>query len=221
MLISDLDLRDYDEVLALQHRYVSERIGNDRGNSTILCQHPGVYTIGRSSQQKVPPNLPYPLRVVERGGDITWHGPGQIVGYPILRLADWGLGVREYMRALEDILSEAVADFGARAVSVRGLTGLWVGRQKIASIGVAVRRGVSYHGFALNVNNSTDAFGFINPCKLEAETMTTLAAILGRPVDESRLTRRIAEGLMRYFPSPTNEKKSAAQKILAQGKIKA
>jgi len=203
MLIRDLGLRDYVEVWDLQRKLVFERGQDDAPDTVLLCQHLPVYTIGRSSKQAVPEDLPYPVHKIERGGDLTWHGPGQIVGYPILKLADLGLGARSYLHALEAVLVEAVRPFGVEAGTVRGFTGLWVGRRKLASIGVAVRGGVSYHGFALNANNALDPFRVINPCRLESDVMTTMQEVVGRPIDEHKLTQALGASLLEHFGRAT------------------
>jgi lipoyl(octanoyl) transferase len=199
MLVRDLGLKDYEEVWNLQRKLVFERGQGDAPDTVLLCQHPSVYTIGRSSRQPIPADLPYPLFKVERGGDLTYHGPGQIVGYPILKLSDHGLKARSYLRALEAVLMEALLPFGVEAETLKGFTGLWVGRKKLASIGVAVRGGVTYHGFALNANNSLSPFKHIHPCKLEPDAMTSLHKLLGKPVDEHALTKKIGEAMLQYF----------------------
>jgi lipoyl(octanoyl) transferase len=199
MLVRDLGLRDYLEVWDLQRKLVFERGQDDAPDTLLLCQHPSVYTIGRSSRQEVPAGLPDPVHRVERGGDLTWHGPGQLVGYPILRLSGLGLSARSYLRALEAVLAEAVRPFGIDAGVVRGFTGLWVGKRKLASIGVAVRGGVSYHGFALNVNNSLAPFRLIHPCRLESDAMTSMAELAGRPLDEPALAQSVARTMLDHF----------------------
>ncbi len=199
MLVRDLGLKEYEEVWALQRRLVYERAEGAVPDTVLLLQHPPVYTIGRSSRQAVPEGLPYPVHRIERGGDLTWHGPGQIVGYPILKLADHGLRPRAYLRALEAVLIEAIRPLGVRAETAAGFTGLWVGKRKLASIGVAVRGGVTYHGFALNANNDLSAFRRIHPCRLESDVMTTMRELLGAPVDEFALTTRLGETLLEYF----------------------
>jgi lipoyl(octanoyl) transferase len=199
MLVRDLGLKDYVEVWELQKRLVYERGEGSCPDTVLLCQHPGVYTIGRSSKQAVPPGLPDPVHAIERGGDLTWHGPGQLVGYPILDLPSLDLTATSYLRSLEAVLAEALLPFGVEAAPVKGLTGLWVGRKKLVSIGIAVSGGVSYHGFAVNVNNDLAAFGRIHPCKLESDSMTTMAALLGRPADEHAVTRAVGDALVRYF----------------------
>jgi len=199
MLVRDLGLRDYDEVWELQRRLVFERGSGEVADTVLLCQHHEVYTIGRSSKQSVPKGLPHPVRKVERGGDITYHGPGQLVGYPILKLAELGLKPRSYLRALEAVLIEAVRPFGVEAAALAGFTGLWAGRRKLASIGVAVRAGVAYHGFSLNVNVHLAPFRLINPCRLESDVMTSMAAVLGGPVDEHAVTKSVGQAMLDYF----------------------
>lgn len=199
MLVRDLGLKDYVEVWELQKRLVYERGEGSCPDTVLLCQHPGVYTIGRSSKQPVPPGLPDPIHVIERGGDITWHGPGQLVGYPILDLPSLDMTATSYLRSLEAVLAEALLPFGVEAAPVKGLTGLWVGRKKLVSIGIAVAGGVSYHGFALNINNGFEAFGRVNPCKLESDVMTSMARLAGRPVNEHAVTKAVGEALVKYF----------------------
>lgn len=199
MLVRDLGHRDYSEVWELQKRLVYERGEGACPDTVLLCQHDPVYTIGRSSRQPVPAGLPHPIHVIERGGDITWHGPGQLVGYPILDLPGLDLTATSYLRALEAVLAEALLPFGIEAAPVKGLTGLWVGRKKLVSIGVAVSGGVSYHGFALNMNNDFAAFGRVHPCKLESDVMTSMARLSGQPVDEHAVTRAVGDSLVRYF----------------------
>jgi lipoyl(octanoyl) transferase len=199
MLVRDLGLREYDEVWNLQRKLVFERGEGKIPDTVVLCQHHPVYTIGRSSKQPVPEGLPYPVRKIERGGDLTWHGPGQLVGYPIFDLRKLGLRPRSYLSALEAVLIEAIAPFGVKALTVKGFTGLWAGRRKLASIGVAVRGGVAYHGFALNMNNELDAFKLIHPCRLESEVMTSMAKVVGASVDEAAVTKAVGQAMLTYF----------------------
>lgn len=199
MLVRDLGLKGYEEVWGLQRKLVFERAEGSVPDTVLMCQHPPVYTIGRSSKQAVPQALPYPVHSIERGGDITWHGPGQLVGYPILHLPGLNLKPRSYLSALEAVLIEAIAPFGVKASTVKGFTGLWVGKRKLASIGVAVSRGVAYHGFALNMNNSLAPFKLVHPCRLEGEVMTSMEKTLGASVDEHAVTKAVGHALLEYF----------------------
>ncbi len=208
MLIRDLGLKEYREIWDLQCRLATERREEKITDTVLLCQHLPVYTIGRSSRQSVPEDLPFPLHSVERGGDLTWHGPGQLIGYPILSLPDLGLTARSYLGALESVLIEALKPFGIYARAIKGFTGLWVGRKKLASIGIAVRSGIAYHGFALNMNNSLTPFKLIHPCKLESAVMTTMAHLLGSSVDELAVTKSVGNAFLHYFgrmPQPSTE----------------
>jgi len=199
MLVRDLGLKDYEEVWNLQRNLVFERGEGKIPDTVLLCQHNPVYTIGRSSKQPVPEALPYPVHKIERGGDLTWHGPGQLVGYPIFDLRGLGLKPRSYLAALEAVLIEAISPFGVKATTVKGFTGLWAGRKKLASIGVAVRGGIAYHGFALNMNNSLAPFKLIHPCRLESEVMTSMAKLVGGSVDEAAVTKAVGQSLLQYF----------------------
>lgn len=201
MLVKKLGLRDYEEVWALQRKLVYERAEGTVPDTLLLVQHPPVYTRGASSRQSVPPGLPHPVYDVERGGDLTYHGPGQLVGYPILHLAERRIRPRSYLRELESVLIEAIRPLGAEAERLRGFTGLWVRGRKLASIGVAVsKEGVSSHGFALNVNCDLAPFHQIHPCKLEPEQMTSLQLLLGRPLDENAVAEEVARAFLKYFP---------------------
>ena len=199
MLVRDLGLKEYEEVWKLQRKLVFERGEGQAPDTILLCQHPPVYTIGRSSKQAIPEGLPYPVHKIERGGDLTFHGPGQLVGYPILKLSEHSLKPRSYLHALEAVLMEAIRPFGVTAETVKGFTGLWVGRKKLASIGVAVRGGVTYHGFALNVNNSLAPFRLIHPCRLESDVMTSMHKLLGKLVDEHAVAKVVGATLLQYF----------------------
>lgn len=202
MLVRTLGLRPYEEVWALQRKLVAQRAGGEAPDTLLLVEHLPVYTRGASSKQPVPAGLPYPVHDIERGGDLTFHGPGQLVGYPIFLLAARGLRPRSYLRSLEEVLIEALKPFGVMAERVRGFTGLWVDGKKIVSIGVAVKTGVSFHGFAINVNCDLSPFGLIHPCKLQPEQMTSLQKVLGRPLDDMKVAKRVAEAFLEYFPDP-------------------
>lgn len=202
MLVRTLGLRPYEEVWALQRKLVYERSGGQSPDVLLLVEHLPVYTRGASSRQPVPPGLPYPVHDVERGGDLTYHGPGQLVGYPIFHLESRGLRPRSFLRSIEEVLIEALRPLGVEAKRLRGFTGLWAEGKKLASIGVAVKDGVSFHGFALNVNVDLGPFRLIHPCKLEPTQMTSLQNLLGRPLDDMAVTKRVAEAFLEYFPDP-------------------
>ncbi len=199
MLVRALGLKDYAETLALQRKLVFERGVGDIPDTLLLVEHPPVYTRGVSSKQPVPAGLPYPVHDVERGGDLTYHGPGQLVGYPIMHLGERGLRPRSYLRSLEEVLIEALKPLGVQAERLRGFTGLWVGGKKLASIGVAVKDQVCYHGFALNINCDLAPFRLIHPCRLEPDQMTSLERLAGAPLDEHAVAGAVARAFLHYF----------------------
>jgi lipoate-protein ligase B len=181
--VLDLGYRDYEETRALQLELVAERQAGAGMDTLILVEHPHVVTLGRRTTART--NVlsdEMPVVEIERGGDATYHGPGQLVGYPIVRLEDEERDLHAFLRALEEGLIRACGDFGLTAGRREGLTGVWLGDRKVASIGIAVRRWVTFHGFALNVATDLTRFGAINPCGLDASVMTSLSVALGRDV---------------------------------------
>lgn len=180
---------DYQQAWDLQRRLADERISGTRGDTLVLVEHPPVYTAGRRTQ---PMDLPVdgtPVVEVDRGGRITWHGPGQLVAYPIVKLAE-AMHVVAYVRLLEQALIGTCADFGVQTLRVAGRSGVWlpaeIGRQerKVAAIGVRVAKGVTTHGLALNCNPDLTAFDRIVPCGITDAGVTSLTAELapsGKP----------------------------------------
>ncbi len=202
MLVRALGLKEYSEVWKLQKELVAKRLAGEIEDTLLLVEHLPVYTVGESSRAITPCFLPHPLHQVERGGDMTYHGPGQLVGYPILHLGANNLRPRSYLRALEGVLIESLKALGVEAETIKGLTGVWIAGRKVASIGVAVRGEVSYHGFALNVSCDLEPFYAINPCNLEPDQMTTVQKALGRPVDSMKVMRQVAETFLACFGKP-------------------
>jgi len=158
-------------------------------DTLVLVEHPPVVTVGVEGDDGAAAGSGLPVVPVERGGRATYHGPGQLVGYPIVDLAPRGNDVRRFVRDVEGLVVHALAPFGVLAGHVKGQPGVWVdGRRKIASVGISVDHWVTFHGFALNVDPDLGAFGRFRPCGLSGTVMTSLAKELGRPVtlDEVR-----------------------------------
>jgi lipoate-protein ligase B len=179
----------YRETLDLQRRLARARMAGTVPDLLLLAEHPPVVTLGRASRPEHLLASPEALRArgigcfeVDRGGDVTYHGPGQIVGYPILDLRGFGKDVTRYLRNLERAICLAVKAMGLDPEVIPGKTGVWVGGRKIASIGVHVARWVTWHGFALNVCTDLQAFDLIVPCGLHGVRMTSLSAELEREV---------------------------------------
>lgn len=172
------------EALALQEDLVAQKIADPAAPDTLLLlEHEPVYTIGRTpdrSSLRDPAALPHPLIVTGRGGQATYHGPGQLIGYPILDLRPRGQDLHRHLRALEDLLIALCAHFGVAGTRREGLTGVWVGEKKIASIGIGVRRWISLHGFALNVGGDLTPYHAITPCGIASVEMTSLERASGR-----------------------------------------
>lgn len=183
--VLDLGTREFGEVWALQKDLVARRQRDEIPDTLILVEHPHVITLGRGTHKE---NLlatgDTPLFEIERGGDVTYHGPGQLVGYPIFLLRQPERDLHLYLRNLEEALIRTVARFGIVGERKDGWTGVWTpgGARKLASIGVAVKRWVTLHGFALNVSTDLARFAAINPCGLEATTMGSMQGVLGREV---------------------------------------
>ena len=191
--IEDLGLRPYAEVLELQRDLRRQRIeGELTEDVLLLVEHPPVITLGRGTR---PSSLPIAAAElerrgvevfeVERGGDVTYHGPGQLVGYPILDLREHRQDLHWYLRSLEDALIQALGHLGIEADRNPGLTGVWTAGRKIASIGIHVKQWVTLHGFALNVTTDLDPFDLIVPCGIRQVVMTSVAAELLRADSEA------------------------------------
>lgn len=197
----------YADALALQED-LRARIGAGEAPETVLLlEHSDVITYGRGAKDgntresdTALRRLGYDVFRVNRGGDVTWHGPGQLVGYPLLDLARHGQDVHVYLRALEGALIDALADFGIAARRREGYAGVWLDeRRKIASIGVGLRRWLTLHGFALNVNCDLERFDVIVPCGLAGVRMVSMASVLGREVDFEAVTARVEGALRKAF----------------------
>ena len=206
--IRRLGLVPYGEALALQRALVEDRRAGRVGDLLLLVEHPHVLTLGvrgdgGRSHILAPPDA-LAARGIEvhetgRGGDITYHGPGQIVGYPIVDLKPDRCDVHKYVRDLEEVLIRTAADYGIDAGRVEGLTGVWVGDEKLAAIGVRIARWVTSHGFAFNVTTDLDGFRLIVPCGIADRGVTSLARLLARSPDVEEVQDRIAAHFCRVF----------------------
>lgn len=201
-----LGLIGYDEALALQRELVEERRADRVPDLLLLLEHPPVITLGVRSEiaraNVVATNerladLGITVHETGRGGDVTYHGPGQIVGYPILDLRPDRCDVHQYVRDLEEVMIRTCADYGVQAGRTTGLTGAWVGVEKIGAIGIRISRWITSHGFAFNVSTNLDHFTLIVPCGISDRGVTSLEKATGQsiplPEVEDALVRRFAE----------------------------
>ena len=180
----------YVEGLELQRAVHRSVVSGERPDTVIFLEHPSVYTAGKRTAPEERPTNGTPVVDADRGGKITWHGPGQLVGYPILRLQE-PVDVVGYVRLLEGILIDALVGFGIAAGRVAGRSGVWVGpvgeEDKIAAIGIRVAEGVTMHGFALNCNNSLEPYDHIIACGIKDAGVTTIARLVGHDVNPADL----------------------------------
>jgi lipoate-protein ligase B len=185
----------YADALTLQKETVRRRVAKEIPDTLILVEHPPVITLGKMAKREHLLGSRPDVDVVEtpRGGDVTYHGPGQIVGYPILDLTALHQDLKKYLGKLEELMIRAVARYGIQAGRQEGMTGAWVGDRKIGAIGVRVERWVTSHGFALNANNDLSGFDLIIPCGLRGKGVTSIARELGHEVDLDELRRSVAE----------------------------
>lgn len=189
---------DYGWALELQRDLAAKRAANEVPDTLLLLGHAPVYTAGRRSlPEHVLAELDAPLVETDRGGQVTYHGPGQVVGYPIVSLSELGLGPKRYVEALEQALIDVLAEWGAGGRREDGLTGVWTDRGKIAAIGVRVSRGVAMHGFALNVSTDMRAYGPIVPCGVADRPVTSMAELLGDAPGIGEVAHAIAGALGR------------------------
>ncbi len=204
----------FTEALVFQEKLVAEK-WTDRslGDELLLLEHEPVYTIGRTSDQaslRGAQHLPHPLFPINRGGQATYHGPGQLVGYPIIDLRRCGQDLHRYLRWLEDLLVETLAAVGIAATTRAGLTGVWVENRKIASIGVGVRHWITMHGFALNVGGDLSPFDQIVPCGIANVVMTSIEKETGRESSVEKIASLVEKIALRRIADLRNVEAFAA-----------
>jgi lipoyl(octanoyl) transferase len=211
-------LVDYQEAWDWQRRLVESCYKGESPEALLLLEHPHTYTLGRSTDPAHMLLSPAEMErrgvrayVIDRGGDVTYHGPGQLVGYPILDLRRRGGDLHRYLRDIEEVLIRTVGDFGIQAGRIPGLTGVWVGMEKIAAIGIKVTKGISSHGFALNVAPDLSYFGGIIPCGITDKSVTSLTRLLNRPLTLNEVTERLLPHFTDIFDVTFTREKTAGE----------
>ncbi|MCH7762379.1 MAG: lipoyl(octanoyl) transferase LipB [Candidatus Marinimicrobia bacterium] len=192
--VKNLGKRNYQEVWDLQKNLQSKRINGEIVDTLLLVEHEPVYTLGKNADENhLLQNYPQDINVfhIERGGDITFHGPGQLVGYPIIDLHNYKLSISWYMRSLEQTIIKTLNHFGIEGERKEGLTGVWVKDEKIAAFGVRVSRWVTMHGFSLNVNTDLSYYDGIIPCGIFEYGVTTMQKILGDEVEMENVKQKL------------------------------
>lgn len=195
----DIGTVDYAKAWDLQHQLWLKRVRDQIPDILLLLEHPHVITLGRRGDrsylnvsQEILEAMKIPLFHVERGGEVTYHGPGQLVVYPILKLKEYGYRLVQYVDQLEEVLLRLLSEFGIEGRRDPSNRGVWVGGEKIASIGVAIKHWVSFHGLSLNYETDLKYFELIHPCGLKGVKMTSMAKILGKKVSREQLVERIS-----------------------------
>jgi lipoyl(octanoyl) transferase len=198
--LEQLGLVDYAAALESQRERVAQRKAGTIPDTLLLLEHPHVYTLGRNARRE---NLLVSVEWLaargaqvfetDRGGDVTYHGPGQLVGYPIFDLSEHRRDISWYMRSLEEVFIRTARDYGIDAARSPGAPGVWVGNDKLVAMGVHLSRWVTSHGFALNVNTDLSYFEWIVPCGLRDRGVTSLAKLIGRPIEIEDVAERVVE----------------------------
>ena len=204
--VMQLGLIEYNAAYSIQKELVAKRIRGEVPDTLILLEHEPVITVGRSGSlnnihisEETRLKEKIALFKINRGGGVTYHGPGQLVGYPILNLNGYGRDIHKFLRLLEEVIIKVLAEYGLEALRVPGLTGVWVGQKKIASIGVGVRKWVSFHGFSLNVAPDMKHFSYINPCGLDDDRMTSMKELLGREICVDDVREKVVKNFSEVF----------------------
>ena len=205
-LVYNLGLIDYQEAAELQERLLTSRKSGAISDVLLLLQHPPVFTIGRSGKAEdvivseeslARENIP--IYRTSRGGEVTYHGPGQLVGYPILHLREDGLTVHQLVWNLEEVIIRTLMDFGIGSQRVPKLRGVWVGEEKICSLGLRISREVSMHGFSLNVNTDLKYFTYIVPCGISDASITSVSKLLGHEVTIEEVEEKLLQHFSQVF----------------------
>lgn len=210
--IHNLGLFDYQDALRLQRELVQARLRNELPDTLLLLEHPAVITIGKSGNEE---NLlidkvalcqqGVSLFYTDRGGDITAHNPGQLVGYHIIDIADKGLDPHSYVYSLEEVIIQTLKYFSITAHRSPNYRGVWIGTEKVCSIGVKFNRSVTSHGFALNVNNDLNHFTYIYPCGIRGVVMTSVSKVLGREVTVKEVVPHLIEQFLFVFQTKVRQ----------------
>ena len=202
----DLGLIGYKEAWDLQHEIFSRRVKNEIDDVLLLLEHPHTYTLGKTadrnnliSSEETLHQKEITIFEIDRGGDITYHGPGQIVGYPIINLSNWQNDTHKYLRALEEVIIKTMNDFDLEGSRKKGLTGVWINDKKIAAIGIKVSRWITMHGFALNVSTDISLFNGIIPCGIKDKAVTSMESELGKNFDIAEVKSILTDEFKKIF----------------------
>ena len=206
ILIQDLGFKKYKSVLSLQKKLQKQRIAGNTQDTLILVEHEPVYTLGKNANQHhllQSRDKSVEVHRIERGGDVTFHGPGQLVGYPILDLRNYKKSVSWYMRTLEELTIKVLKEFDIKGSRMKGLTGVWVGNKKIAAQGVRISRWVTMHGFSINVCTQLSYYDGIIPCGIFDYDVTSMEECLNKKLSIKKIKSSVSKIFLELFISRT------------------
>jgi len=219
----DLGTIDYKDAWDLQKNLFNSRYKKEINDTLLLLEHPHTYTLGKTAdrnnliaEDKFLNQNKISVYDIDRGGDITYHGPGQIVGYPIINLTGWKKDTHKYLRAIEEVIIKTCAEYNIAAGRNQEYTGVWVGDKKIAAIGIKVSRWITMHGFAFNVNTDLSLFDGIIPCGIKEKSVTSLQNELGRAIEINEVKTFILEKFTEVFDYSPAEKKDLDEFLISE-----
>ena len=219
----DLGTIDYKDAWDLQKNLFNSRYKKEINDTLLLLEHPHTYTLGKTAdrnnliaEDKFLNQNKISVYDIDRGGDITYHGPGQIVGYPIINLTGWKKDTHKYLRAIEEVIIKTCAEYNIAAGRNQEYTGVWVGDKKIAAIGIKVSRWITMHGFAFNVNTDLSLFDGIIPCGIKEKSVTSLQNELGRAIEINEVKTFILEKFTEVFDYSPAEKKDLDESLISE-----
>ena len=219
----DLGTIDYKDTWDLQKNLLNSRHKNEIDDILLLLEHPNTYTLGKTAdrnnliaQSKFLDQKKISVYDIDRGGDITYHGPGQIVGYPIIDLAGWNKDTHKYLRAIEEVIIKTCGNFNISAERNEEYTGVWVGDNKIAAIGIKVSRWITMHGFAFNVNTDLSLFDGIIPCGIKEKEVTSLQKELDKTIDINEVKTFILKNFTEVFEYSSAENKDPEEFLISE-----
>jgi len=225
--VYELGLVEYSEACRLQKSLLARRLEGDTGDTLLLLEHPPTITVGRAGKlenilatQSELAEKGVTVFFTDRGGDVTYHGPGQLVGYPIIDLRERSRDIHSYLHNLEEVLIRTLADFSVKAGRDKTHSGVWVGNKEIAAIGIKVKRWVTMHGFALNVNVDLEPFSLINPCGFCDRKAASLSALTSQYVPRTAVTERLLSHFSEVFDArlvTEDDSKSGQYRLLGTG----
>lgn len=202
----DPGMIEYDTAWKLQKHLFEERHSGNINDTLLLLEHPHTYTLGKTADKSNLTCTPQYLSEkgisvfeIDRGGDITYHGPGQIVGYPVINLNEWHADAHLYLRSLEEVIIKTLGEYGLKTGRIEGLTGVWIENRKIAAIGIKISRWITMHGFALNVSTDLNYFGGIIPCGIRDKGVTSLNKELQRDIPAEEVKGKLLENFKHIF----------------------